>query len=112
MAEYMLSRPHYYSEALAFRVINVVFGIIQGLLVIRFVLELLGANPTSQFVAWMYGVTAGLVAPFAGAFPALNLSGFVIDLAVIFAMIGYAIISWLIIRLLSFLFSALSGPVY
>ncbi|MBV9159394.1 MAG: YggT family protein [Candidatus Kaiserbacteria bacterium] len=92
----------------ATRLLSAIFGLIEFLLVLRFVLELLGANPSSQFVAWVYSVSGSLLAPFAGAFPNWDLGGFTIDLSVIFAMIGYAIIFGLISWVLSLLFSAMN----
>jgi uncharacterized protein YggT (Ycf19 family) len=104
MSEYISEQRGYHPGILVTRIINGLVGIIECLLVIRLVLEILGASQSSQFVAWIYGVTSGLVAPFTGAFPAFSISGTAIDLSIVLAMIGYAIIGWLVIRLLSFIF--------
>ena len=72
-------------------------------------MRLLGANPATPFVAWLYRVSGGMVAPFAGAFPSLNFGGFILELSTIFAMIGYAIIAWLVLRLVSFVSDAMSS---
>ena len=111
MADIVYERPYnWFSPSMfAHRVVNTVFGIIGFMLTLRFVLILLGANAGAPFVAWVYSVTNGLVAPFSGAFPSLNFGGFVLDLTTIFAMIGYAIISWLVLRLLSLLFTTTNG---
>jgi hypothetical protein len=78
------------------------------LLAIRLVLELLGANASAPFIAWIYNASASLVAPFQGAFPSLYLSGgYIIDLSAILAMIVYAVIAWLVIRLIAFVFSSI-----
>ena len=61
--------------------------------------------PVSQFVAWTYSITDTLIGPFAGAFPALTIGGFVVDVSTIFAMIGYVVIGWLIMQVLAFVFS-------
>ena len=110
MTDIVYERPyHWFSPSLfAHRVINTVFGIIGFMLAVRLVLILLSANAGAPFVAWVYNATSGLVAPFSGAFPALNLGGFVLDLTTVFAMIGYAIIGWLLLQLLSFLFAGFS----
>ena len=108
MAEIVYQRPvyRYYPSTYVAWVINWVIGIIEFMLALRFVLELLQANPSSQFVAWVYNVTASLVGPFANAFPSFYFGGLAIDISTIFAMIGYAIIGWLLIRVFSFLFTA------
>lgn len=82
-------------------------GIIQFLLGLRLVLVLLEANPSAQFVAWVYSITDTLAGPFLGAFPILNLGGFMIEISIIFAMIGYAIIGWLIMRVVSLITASL-----
>jgi hypothetical protein len=93
---------------LADRVIGIIFGIIEFLLAVRFVLQILGANAGAQFVAWLLSVSGSLVAPFEGAFPVISLGGSSqIDLSLVLAMIVYAILAWLIARLLAFLWSAL-----
>jgi hypothetical protein len=102
MAEY-----NYYPGAFVARIINGVFGLIEALLALYLVLELLGANSSSPFIAWVYGITGPLIGPFAGAFPGLSIGGgYQVELAILVAMIGYAIICWLINMLLSFLFSS------
>src|SRR3989344_7477362 len=91
---------HYYPLGFAERVANAVIGFIEGAFALRILLQLLGANPNSEFVAWVYSVTQSLLGPFAGAFPAFAISATaVLDFSVILAMIGYSILGWLIIRL-------------
>ena len=110
MAEIVYERPsyygYYYSSAFAARVVNTVIGIIEFMLAFRIVLLLLGASSSSQFVAWVYGVTDSLIGPFSGAFANWNIGGMVLDISALFAMIGYVIIAWLLIRLVSFLFAS------
>ena len=108
MAEIVYQRPvyQYYPSSYVAWVINWVVGIIEFMLALRLILELLQAGPSSQFVSWVYSVTSGLVAPFSGAFQSFYFGGFVLDISTLFAMIGYAIIGWLIIRLFSFVVNA------
>lgn len=47
-------------------IIAIVFSIIEFLVGLRFVFLLLGANPNSPFVNWVYDWSTPLVAPFAG----------------------------------------------
>ena len=109
MSELVYSRSYYWYNPTLFveRVVYAIIGLIQFMLGLRFVLVLLGANASAEFVAWVYSVTDRLAAPFLGAFPALNLGGFVVELSIIFAMIGYAIIGWLIMRVISLISTSL-----
>jgi len=44
------------------------FDVLEILLALRFVFKLLGANPSSEFVNFIYNLSAVFVAPFAGIF--------------------------------------------
>jgi hypothetical protein len=108
MAEIVLRRT-YYPAIFVARVVNTIVGIIEVALAVRIVLELFGASSSSLFVAWIYGVTSAMIGSFSGAFPGLVLSpGSVIDLVAILAMIGYAILGWIVVRLLMFIFNSMN----
>jgi len=79
--------------------IYLVFGVIEALIAIRFVLHALGANPNAGFAQFIYGVTAPLVAPFAGLFGNPQASGSVLELQSLVALVVYALIAWLLGRL-------------
>ena len=90
------------------RLINGIVGIIEIILLARLVLELLGANPNSSFVAWVYSISSVFIGPFAGAFPSVYLTPTsLLDIVAIVAMVGYALVGWLLIELIAFIFSAL-----
>jgi YggT family protein len=98
---------YYWPGAFVARVVNTVVGIVELILLVRFVLELLGANAASTFVAWVYSASDALLGPFAGAFPGVYLTpNMVLDVVAIVAMVVYALVGWLIIELLAFVFSA------
>ena len=50
------------------QLIYLIFGIIEGLIIIRFVLKALGANPSAGFADFIYGITYPLILPFIGLF--------------------------------------------
>ena len=79
--------------------INIVVGIIELLLTFRLIFKFLEVNAGTPFVAWLYGVTARLVAPFDKISPDLKFSGFVVDLATLAALIVYAIAGYLILMI-------------
>ena len=104
MAE-LVVRQSYYPALFVARVVNTIVGVIEVALAVRILLELFGASASSPFVAWVYGISAALMGPFAGAFPALSLgSTYVLDIVAILAMIGYAALGWLIVQLLTYMF--------
>jgi uncharacterized protein YggT (Ycf19 family) len=82
--------------------INIFVGIIELLLTFRLIFKFLVVNAGTPFVAWLYGVTTRLVAPFDKIIPDLKVSGFVIDFATIAALIVYAIAGSLILMIFSY----------
>ena len=94
--------PYANKRIMASRVIQLVyliFGLIEGLILIRFVLKALGANASAGFAQFIYGVTAPLVAPFYGLFGNPAAQGSVLEVHSIVALIVYALLAWLIVRL-------------
>ncbi|MCA1644914.1 MAG: YggT family protein [Chloroflexi bacterium] len=86
----------------AYRTVQVVywlFGLVEGLIAIRFVLKALGANASAGFAEFIYGLTAPLVAPFYGLFGNPAAQGSVLELHSIVALIVYALLAWLIGKL-------------
>ena len=79
--------------------INIVESVIQLLLVFRLIFKFLVVNTGTPFVAWIYRVTAPLVAPFAKILPDYKLSGFVVDFAILAAIIVYAIAGYLLLMI-------------
>jgi len=84
--------------------IYLVFGVLEVVLAVRFVLRLFGANAQAGFAQLTYGVTAPLVAPFQGLFGTVQSEGSVLESATIVALIVYALVAWLIVKLASLAF--------
>lgn len=80
--------------------VTLVFGVIIALVAIRFVLLALGANPDAGFTSFIYSVTGPLVRPFEGIFGAPDTGNTVIDVASLVAIVVYALISWVVARVL------------
>lgn len=79
--------------------INSVFGVIELLLGLRFVLMLVGANPNATFTRFLYAITLPLVLPFLGVFPDPQLHGqSVFELSSLLAILVYAVLNRIIIR--------------
>lgn len=75
------------------------FGDIAALIAIRIVLRLLAANPAAPFVSAIYRVPAPLLAPFVGAFGTVQTGGSVLEPQAIVALVVYALLAWLLVRL-------------
>jgi uncharacterized protein YggT (Ycf19 family) len=91
----------------AVEVTYLVFGIIEGLLAIRLVLKLLAANPKAGFTNFIYGVTDFFMAPFRNLLPAVGSGsppGAVLETSVVIAIIVYALIAWVLARLIVIMF--------
>jgi len=76
-----------------------IFGLIEGLIAIRVVLRMLGANPSAGFAQFIYGITGPLIAPFVGLFGNQVSQGSVLELSSIVAIVVYALVAWVIGRL-------------
>jgi uncharacterized protein YggT (Ycf19 family) len=86
----------------ATEVIYLVFGIIDGLLLIRLVLKLLAANPLAGFSKLIYGLTDVFMAPFRNLLPTVGGgSGSVLEMSTVIAVIVYALIGWALVRLVA-----------
>ena len=77
--------------------IYLVFGLIEAVLLIRFVLKALGANAEAGFAQFIYGMTGPLVAPFLGLFGTPQAaSGATLELHTLIALVIYALVAWLL----------------
>ena len=81
------------------RAIYLIFGLIEALLAIRFVLKALGANAEAGFAQLVYGVTGPLIAPFRGLFGTpQTASGAVLEVHTLIALVIYVLVAWLVVR--------------
>jgi uncharacterized protein YggT (Ycf19 family) len=88
----------------AMDLIYLCFGIICGLLLIRLVLKLLGANTASPFTQWIYGVSDFFLAPFHNLLPAIGTEHSQLEMSVIVAILVYALLAWVLARLVAIIF--------
>jgi len=89
----------------AVELIYLVFSIINGLLVIRIVLKLLGANPLAGFTSFVYGITDVFLAPFRNLLATVSSNQSQLELSVVIAILVYALIGWVIARIVTIMFS-------
>ncbi len=87
----------------AARLVYYIFGILEVLLAFRLVFKLMGANPGSGFVSFVYSSSQVFLVPFNAIFRTAATQGIettaVLEPATIIAMIVYAIIAWGIVTL-------------
>lgn len=76
-----------------------IFGLIEILLLFRFVLKLLGANPSAGFSNFIYGATYIFAAPFLNVFHITYVEGSIFEWATLLAMLVYWVIATGIINL-------------
>jgi hypothetical protein len=72
-------------------------GVIETLLIFRFTLKILGANPTSPFVSFIYSLSGIFESPFRGIFRTAVTEGIetvsVLEPSTIFAMLIYFVLA-------------------
>jgi uncharacterized protein YggT (Ycf19 family) len=86
------------------RFVMLLFGILQGLLILRIILLLLIANSNNDVVSLILGITDPFVAPFQGMFQLDRVtadSGSMLDVAAIVALVGWTLLEALILAVLS-----------
>lgn len=77
-----------------------VFGVIELLILVRFVLELFGANTQSMFVQWVQQLSGIFMAPFNAIFGTQTVNGATFEWSALVAIAVYALIAWLIVALI------------
>ena len=84
---------------MARRLVVLIFGIIQTLIVLRIVLLLLNAREGNDLVAMILNTSQLFVAPFVGIFnsDALHAGGSVLDIAAIAALVGWTVLEWIVL---------------
>jgi hypothetical protein len=76
-----------------------IFGLIEALLVIRFVLNALGASAEAGFAQFIYGLTNPFVAPFLGLFGTPQAAGgATLELHTLIGLVIYALAAWLLAK--------------
>jgi YGGT family len=92
-----VARPGPAGGEFARRIIVFLFGIAQGLIVLRIVLLLLNAREANGIVSFILNASQVFVGPFEGILNtnALHANGSVLDIAAIVALIGWTIVEFL-----------------
>ena len=86
-------------------------GILEASIALRIGLKLIGANPDSPIVSLIYGLTSLFLFPFEGMTATPSAGGMVLELSSLFAMLIYALLAWIMERVVWLLFYRPRGPV-
>jgi hypothetical protein len=81
-------------EAVLTRIVWFVFGAIEVLIAVRFVLVLLGANAEAGFVRFVYGLSDVFMVPFAAIFGIQRVAGATFEWSALIAIAIYALVAW------------------
>lgn len=90
------TKPLYFGT----QIVWFIFGAIEILLALRFVMKLLGANPLATFTDIIYSLTSVLVSPFVAVFRTSYQSGAIFEWTTLLAAFIYALIAYGILNLL------------
>ena len=93
------------------QVIYFIFGVINVLLALRFVLLLLGANTASAFVRLVYGLSQPFVLPFQGIFGEPTFDASVIEWSSLVGIIVYSLVAYGLARLVELVYAPASPTV-
>ena len=82
------------------QVILLLFGIVEGLIGLRVVLKLVGANPDVDFARFIYNAAALFLTPFFNLVGSPASGGMVLEVPSLVAMAFYGAVGWLILRVI------------
>jgi YggT family protein len=83
------------------QIIWLFFGIVEGLIGLRVLLKLIGANPANDFANFVYNAAALFLAPFFGLIGSPSAGDMVLEIPSLVAMLVYALLGWMILRVIS-----------
>jgi len=86
--------------AKAEQLVWLIVGLLDGLIALRVFLRLIGANPTNAFAQLIYGFTDLFLQPFFTLTGSPAAGRFVLEVPSLFAMLVYALIGWVVVRIL------------
>lgn len=91
----VVERPGVTGPVIAQRVVYYIFGLIEAIILLRFILLLLAANRGNAFVDFIYDLSNIFVAPFYGIFNYTPVYGqSVFDVSSLVAIVVYGLIAW------------------
>jgi hypothetical protein len=95
----------------ATQLVWLLFGILEAMIALRIGLKLIGANPDSPIVTFIYGFTSLFLYPFKDLIGSPTTGNMVLELSSMFAMLIYGLIAWVLERTIWLIFYRPRGPV-
>ena len=86
------------------QLIWLLFGALEALIGLRVLLKLMAANPDNPFAGLVYAFTDLFLWPFRGLTIAPSFNNIVFEIPAIIAILVYALVGWLLVRLVWLLF--------
>lgn len=87
-------------ESVLTNIVWFVFGFIEVMIALRFVLKLLGANAEAGFVQLVYSVSGIFMAPFEAVFKTEAVATSTVEWSALVAIAVYALIAWGLVALI------------
>lgn len=87
------------------------FGILEAAILLRIGLKLIGANAGSPIVALIYGFTQLFLFPFTGMVSSPTAGNMELEISSLFAMLIYALVAWVIERIVWLVFYRPRGAI-
>jgi len=79
-------------------------GLLESLLALRILLKLLAANPADPLASLLYSFTGVFLVPFVGLSVTPAAAGMVLEVSTVIAMVVYALLGWLLERIVWVIF--------
>jgi uncharacterized protein YggT (Ycf19 family) len=96
----------------AVQLIWLAFGVLDVLLLFRFALKLVSANPNNAFARFVYDLSALFLSPFVGLVNSpVSDSGMVLEISTLVAIVVYSVVAWVLARLFWVLFYRPGGRI-
>ena len=71
-------------------------GILEGLIALRVILKILGANPENPIAVLIYGITGLFLLPFTGLINSPTTGNLIFELSSLFAILIYGLLAWVV----------------
>jgi hypothetical protein len=106
-------REHFYRDAAAERELRLhkttqavwwAVSIVEGLIALRILLRLIGANPENPFASFVYNLSALFLYPFIGLVANPASGGLVLEISSLIGMLVIAGVGWILVRLIWIMF--------
>ncbi len=94
----VIEHPTYVYQAVDF--INFLTYLLEGILFLRLMFVMVGANPRAGFVQFIRGLSEPFIAPFRGILGTIVANGLTLDPSIVLAMLAYLILTKIVIDLI------------